>query len=345
MAETSVVKTPTQGLPPPNISDLDTSIFNIMTKNPTKVKGCQIYNVDYNGDKSKNRFVSPTFVVRQLTIGLVESSEDFKKDDSPNYFITVRRTGENDTGDTDALFEKVKSVEALMEKDDEFSATKMSSNIKTKDGKDPSIFFKLKYAKKRVKDPLNPKKTKGVTDKTRLSTAFYKAKKIDGKNVLVPLEFDPKNITDHIITNSVMEAHVTFDYVWSLNGQHGVSLHLDKVILLPPKQVVRASDMSMAVPDYMVASDSEDGGDKSSTKQEDDFDKDDDLDGGMVEEEPPKKTAVKEAPPAKSKEPEKSKSSKEPEKAAKSSKEPEKSKSSKEPEKSKDSSSKSRSKK
>jgi len=256
MAEVSVVKTPTVG-PPPTIESLDTDILNINTKNPSKARGCSIYNVDYNDNPEKNRFVSPTFLLRRVTIGLVESAEEYKKDDSPNYFITVRQTG-NDGGDTDALFEKIKAAESLMNEQSEFKETRLSSNIKAKEGKEPCIFFKLKYAKKPVKDPNNPKKPKRVIDKTRLTTKFYKAKKIDGKPVLVPMEFSPENIRDHVMTNSVMEAHITFDYGWKLNGQHGLSIHLDKAILLPPKNIVRANDMELTVPDYMVESDSED---------------------------------------------------------------------------------------
>lgn len=321
MAETNVVKNPQMYESAPKIETLDPKILEIVTKNPNKVKGCLCYNVDYNQAKDKNRFVSPTFTVSRVTIGLVESSDDFKKNDSPNYFMSVRKTGTSaDTGDTDILFSKISEAETKMKELDEFSDSELSSNVKTKDGKDPSIFFKLKYARKAVKDPDNPKKTKKVTDITRLSTKFYIVKKIDNKPVKVPLEFDPKEITKHIITNSIAEMKVTFDYAWKMKGAHGINVHIDEAIILPPKNVKRANDLELTVPDYMVASDSDGEGEvetapttKSAPKkasvvvdEPDNFEVEaDDLDGKKTEapakktEAPPKKTASKQKPKGK----------------------------------------------
>lgn len=299
MAETSVVKSPAQSVAP-KIETFDSNVLEIVTKNPNKVKGCLCYNVDYNNEKDKNRFVSPTFTVSRITIGLVEASDDFKKNDSPNHFISVRKTGTDaDTGDTNVLFQKIEEAEEKMSTLDEFKDSKLSSNIKSKDGKDPSIFFKLKYARKAVKDPDNPKKTKKVTDMTRLSTKFYTVKKIDGKPVKVPLEFDPKEITKHIITNSIMEAKVTFDYGWKMKDQHGINLHIDEAILLPPKNVKRANDLELSVPSYMVASDSEEetpAGKSSNTVDEPDHFEADELDAAPAPEK--KAVATKKAAPA-----------------------------------------------
>lgn len=312
MAETSIVKNPVQGAAP-KIETFDSNILEIVTKNPNKVKGCLCYNVDYNQEKDKNRYVSPTFTVSRITIGLVETSDDFKKNDSPNYFISVRKTGTDvDTGDTNVLFQKIEEAEEKMSTINEFKDSKLSSNIKSKDGKDPSIFFKLKYARKAVKDPDNPKKTKKVTDMTRLSTKFYLVKKIEGKPVKVPLEFDPKDITKHIITNSIMEAKVTFDYGWKMKDQHGINLHIDEAILLPPKNVKRATDMVLSVPEYMVASDSEDEAPAVNSKSTNTVDEPDnfedggadDLDGGSAPapKPAPKKETTKTAPASEKKE-------------------------------------------
>lgn len=307
MAETSVVKSPAQEVAP-KIETFDSNVLEIVTKNPNKVKGCLCYNVDYNNAKDKNRFVSPTFTVSRITIGLVEASEDFKKADSPNYFISVRKTGTAaDTGDTAVLFQKIEEAEEKMSSIGEFKDSKLSSNIKTKDGKDPSIFFKLKYARKAVKDPKDPKKITKTTDMTKLSTKFYTVKKVDGKPVKVPLEFDPKDITKHIITNSIMEAKVTFDYGWKMKDQHGINLHIDEAILLPPKNVKRATDLELNVPSYMVASDSDDepAQEKTTTTPSKTVDEPDNFengDGDDLEPEKPSKTAApatkKAAPPA-----------------------------------------------
>jgi len=319
MAETSVFKNPQSNETAPKIETLDPKVLEIITKNPNKVKGCLCYNIDYNQAKDKNRFVSPTFTVSRVTIGLVESSDDFKKNDSPNYFMSVRKTGTSaDTGDTDVLFSKITDAETKMKDLDEFSDSDLSSNIKTKDGKDPSIFFKLKYARKAVADPDNPKKTKKVTDMTRLSTKFYVVKKIDGKPVKVPLEFNPKEITKHIITNSIAEMKVTFDYAWKMKGAHGINVHIDEAILLPPKNVKRANDLELTVPDYMVASDSEGEGEgesapttksapkKAAVNEPDNFEAEpDDLDGKKTEapapaqKAPTQKTASKQKPKSK----------------------------------------------